>query len=174
MFSLLSRIDRTGVPLALARLVLAVVFIGMGWSKAGDPVAFLKLLREYEALPDSTYVLQNTIAVTLPWIEIACGVALLLGVAIRGSALTLLGMLTVFTVLIAWRAWRIHQGGTPFCDIAFDCGCGSGVVNVCAKLPENIGLWLLSWIPLLSRSRRFCLEDLFGRSAPQTQVPEPA
>ena len=159
--ALLSRMDQTGVPLLIARIVVGLLMLRMGWSKAWDPVGFLKLLREYEMLPDGAYVVQNFIAVTLPWIEVVCALLLIAGVLIRGSSLTLLILLTVFNVVIIMRTLDIHATeGIPYCDIHFDCGCGGGDVYMCAKLPENIGLWMLSWIGLLSRSRRFCLAGL--------------
>lgn len=160
---ILNRMDRTGWPLVVARLVLGVMMLRMGWSKAWSPDGFLKLLREYQMLPDSAYALQNLIAVTLPWIEIVCGVLLLAGLLIRGSSAALMGLLTVFTIVIVLRASGIQAvEGTPFCGIHFDCGCGGGDVYMCWKLPENVGLWLLTWIGLLSKSRRFCLSGVYS------------
>lgn len=160
--SLLARMDRTGWPLLVARLVLGVMMLRMGWSKAWSPESFLKLLREYEMFPDAAYAVQNLIAVTLPWVEIVCGVLLLVGLLIRGSSLALLVLLTVFTIVIAIRAWGIHTTeGLPLCDIHFDCGCGGGDVYMCRKLPENAVLWLLTWIGLFSKSRRFCLSGVY-------------
>jgi len=48
-------------------------------------------------------------------------------------------MLFIFTGAIVLRALEVHDsGGQAFCEIAFDCGCGSGVVNICTQLVENI------------------------------------
>ncbi|MHC4444871.1 MAG: MauE/DoxX family redox-associated membrane protein [Planctomycetota bacterium] len=184
---LLRRVDRSGVLLLIARLMLGLVFIWMGFTKTGlakvsldkmglletsavksmvdkgmielsDPIAFLKLIREYETIPDSQYVLLNIIGGVLPWFEVACGLLLIAGVALRGTALILLMMLAGFTVMVTMRAIDIYQTeGLPFCDIEFNCGCGAGVVRICRKLPENTFLLLLSLVVLLSRSRRFCL-----------------
>ncbi len=166
---LLRRLDDTGAPLLIARLVLGVMMIGMGWSKAWDPVAFLKLLREYDMIPAGWYVLQNLIAVTLPWIEIVCGIALVHGVLIRGSSLVLLLLLTGFTFIIVLRAVDIHTTqGLPYSQIHFDCGCGGGDVYVVRKIPENVGLWLLALIGLISRSEPRTLGQLLrGRRGPQ-------
>src|SRR5206468_4056450 len=100
----------------------------------------------------------NLLATVLPWLEIFCGILLIFGIAWRGTALLILIMLTGFTFVIIRRAIGIHDGGIPWLDIKFDCGCGGGEVYIYKKLPENIGLWLLSLIILLSRSRRFCLD----------------
>lgn len=181
------RIDRTGVPLLIARLLLGLVFIWMGFTKTGlarvaldktglikaavvknivdkgmielsDPIDFIKLIREYEIIPDRQYVLLNIIAGVLPWFEVACGILLIAGVALRGTSLIFLTMLAGFTIMVAIRALSIYQTGElQFCDIEFNCGCGAGVVRICRKLPENTFLLLLSLLVLFSRSRRFCL-----------------
>jgi uncharacterized membrane protein YphA (DoxX/SURF4 family) len=156
----ISRIDQTGIPLAVARLVLGGLFIYMGIKKILDPVDFLKLMRQYELLPTSWPVFLNTVAVVVPWIETFCGAALVLGVAVRGAGLVSAGMLAMFTPLILMRGLELyHETGLAFCAVNFDCGCGAGVVFLCNKLAENVGLFLLALLALLSRSRRWCLED---------------
>ncbi|HNO79950.1 MAG TPA: DoxX family protein [Phycisphaerae bacterium] len=164
--SKIKRLDQSGYPLLVARLLLGVVFLLMGWNKVSDPIAFLKLLREYEMFPSSAYVLENAIALTLPWIEVICGLALIAGVFVRGAAFALLVMLTGFTIVIAIRAIGMYNTGEfkSFCDVKFDCGCGGGLIGMCRKLPENFGLWLACWIPFLSTSRRFCLASLLGNT----------
>lgn len=156
------RLDETGIPLLLARIIVGVMFIIMGAHKAGDPVAFLKLIRLYDMVPDTMPTLLNAMAILLPWVEIVCGFLLVAGIAVRGSSLLLLGMLAVFTVAVFMRAWGIYQAGNTggqilaFCSIKFDCGCGSGEVYTCRKIPENVTLMLLSLVALLSRSDRYC------------------
>lgn len=158
----LRRVDHSGYPLLIARLLLGYMFISMGSDKVNDPVKFLKLLREYEMFPDSAFALENTIALTLPWIEVLCGAVLIVGVLVRGAALTLLLLLTGFTIVIIIRAVGIYGEGelASFCDVKFDCGCGGGLVGMCRKIPENTGLWLLCWVALFSSSRRFCLSGI--------------
>lgn len=156
-----ARLDASGWLLLVARLVVGPTFVLMGLAKVRDPVAFLKLVREYGLVPDDMPWMLNGIAVGLPWLEVTCGVLLLAGIAVRGTSLALSGLLAVFTAAIALRALGIHESdGVPFCSIAFDCGCGGGVVAVCSKLPQNLGLLVLSLGALLSRSRRYCLLPL--------------
>src|SRR5882672_9184496 len=69
----------------LARWVLGGVFIYMGMSKAVHPEEFLKLVRDYEIIGNPLAL--NLIAAALPWFEIFCGLLLLAGVAVRGTAL---------------------------------------------------------------------------------------
>lgn len=170
---LLRRLDDTGIPLLIIRLLLGGLFIYMGFNKAIAPTDFLKMVREYHMVPEQPPIMLNLIAATLPWIEIWCGVLLIVGVALRGSALALLAMLVGFTIVIALRALDIHNTeGIPFCAIEFDCGCGTGVEWICGKIPKNIGLCILSLIIMLSRSRKLCLwGDVFQRPATAQATP---
>ncbi len=140
----------------LGRLLLAGVFLYMGFHKAMHPVDFLKLVRQYDFLPQPLAL--NFVAATLPWFEIVCGFLLLLGVAVRGTAVMLLVMLFPFTILIFLRAQAMqHSGGLPFCAIKFDCGCGGGEVLICRKLAENAGLIVLSTLLIFRQQHRLGL-----------------
>lgn len=151
----LRRFDATGLPALAARLVLGGLFIKMGWSKVAAPDVFLKLINEYQMVPPGAHVAMNLLAIVLPYLEVFCGVLLILGMALRGTALLLAVMLIGFTGVVTMRAMGIHaQGGTAFCDIKFDCGCGSGEVFICRKILENTGLTLLSLFLLWSRPVR--------------------
>jgi uncharacterized membrane protein YphA (DoxX/SURF4 family) len=138
-------------PLSLAaRWILGGAFIYMGLSKALEPVDFLKLVREYDAIHHQLAL--NLIAALLPWFEVFCGVLLIVGVAIRGSALALLGLLLGFSALVFTRAWTLHDlQALPFCAVRFDCGCGNGEVLICGKLLENALLMLLSAFVVVRR-----------------------
>jgi uncharacterized membrane protein YphA (DoxX/SURF4 family) len=144
-----------GVAL-LARWALGAYFVWMGWHKAMDPAGFLKLVRAYDLV--ETPLLLNLIAAGLPWFEVFCGLLLVAGVFPRGAALLILAMLVPFTLAILRRALHLHETeGLPFCLIKFDCGCGSGEVFVCHKLPENT-FWSLiaAWLAFRSRHRLVC------------------
>jgi uncharacterized membrane protein YphA (DoxX/SURF4 family) len=143
------------VAAVLARWLLGACFIYMGLNKALHPIDFLKLVRQYDWVQN--HVLLNVIAAGLPWFEMLCGLLLMLGVAVRGAALVLVGMLVVFTGIVLQRAWGIHvASGLAFCAIKFDCGCGTGEVWICWKLVENSMLLLLSLALLFGRSQVWC------------------
>ena len=79
-------------------------------------------------------------------------------------------MLAVFTPAILLRALAIQAAeGTPFFEIAFDCGCGAGVVVIWQKLLTNTALFLAALIGVFSLSRRFCLSMWFARRSPVTE-----
>jgi uncharacterized membrane protein YphA (DoxX/SURF4 family) len=149
--AVLNRPRRDWVTL-LARLTLGGLFVYMGLSKALHPVAFLKLVRQYDMV-DAPFWL-NFIAATLPWFEVFCGVLVLGGIALRGTALVILGMLIPFTAVVVKRALALQAAQSiPFCAVRFDCGCGAGEVWVCYKLLENgllilVSIWLLSRRPM--------------------------
>ena len=113
---LISGIARNTAAL-LGRWWLGAVFIYMGLNKAlPNPEAFLKLVRQYQIV--DTPVLLNSIAAALPWFEVYCGVLLLAGVAVRGTALNLIAMLVPFTVVVLKRALAIAAAtGKPFCAV---------------------------------------------------------
>ncbi len=140
----------------LIRWLLGGLFLYMGLQKALHPVEFLKLVRQYDLVPGAFWL--NFVAASLPWFEIFCALLLITGVAVRGTALLLLGMLVPFTLLVLRQAWLI-QGvqAIPFCAVKFDCGCGMGEVYICHKLAENILLTLLSAWLLAGRGQQCCL-----------------
>jgi uncharacterized membrane protein YphA (DoxX/SURF4 family) len=135
--------DRAGT---LMRWILGALFVYMGWTKAVHPELFLKLLRQYDLTSQS--LLLNLIAATLPWFEVVCGVLLLAGVAVRGTALLVILMLVPFTVVVFERALAVADlQHIAFCAVSFDCGCGNGEVLICRKLVENAALvFLAGWL----------------------------
>jgi uncharacterized membrane protein YphA (DoxX/SURF4 family) len=138
------------------RWFLGAFFVYSGIEKGLDPASFLKLVRQYDLTQSS--LLLNSIAATLPWFEVFCGALLLAGIAVRGTALTLAGILIPFTAVV-WHRALILQGahGIPFCAVKFDCGCGMGEEFICRKLLENAGLIILALWILAGRGRSFSL-----------------
>jgi len=152
----ISRLLSQELVCVAARWILGTIFVYMGLSKTLHPVDFLKIIREYHLV--ESHVALNFIAATLPWFEMLCGLLLLGGIAVRGSAVLLIGMLVPFTTSVLNRAMAIQAASAmPFCAIRFDCGCGAGEVIICHKLLENAFLILLSTWLLLGRDHRWCL-----------------
>jgi uncharacterized membrane protein YphA (DoxX/SURF4 family) len=150
------------------RWFLGGLFIYMGMVKALHPEHFLKLVRDYHMV-GSPYVL-NVIAAALPWFEVFCGVLLLAGIAVRGTALMLILMLVPFTIAIFRRA--LEMAGSqliPFCAVRFDCGCGAGEVLICRKLAENFFLLLFAILLLAGMGRRWCVRYSLFLAAGQSE-----
>jgi uncharacterized membrane protein YphA (DoxX/SURF4 family) len=158
----------------VARWWLAGVFIFMGLHKAlPHPEAFLKLVGQYE-LTANPFLL-NAIGAALPWFEVFCGLLLLAGVAVRGTALNIVVMLVPFTLMVLKRALVLAAtSGKPFCAVKFDCGCGAGEVFICHKLVENTVLLLLAAWLLTGRGRPWCFRfSLFREKKVASELPAP-
>ena len=145
----------------LARWLLGAIFIYTGLVKALHPEVFLKEVHQYQMVHSA--LLLNAIASGLPWFEVLCGLLLVAGVAVRGSALILALMLVPFTILVLRRALGIAGAeGLPLCDVKFNCGCGTGEVFICRKIAENLFLFLLSCWLVTGPGRRFALRFSLG------------
>ncbi|GIG86226.1 MauE/DoxX family redox-associated membrane protein [Plantactinospora endophytica] len=98
-----------------ARLGLAAVWLTAGGSKVGDLAASGRAVNAYKIFP---YDLAVVIGAALPFVELALGLILLVGLATRLAAGISAGLLVIFIAGIA-SAWA--RG------LAIDCGCfGSG------------------------------------------------
>lgn len=150
----------------LTRWLLGAAFVYLGLNKALHPVDFLKLVQQYDLTQNALFL--NSIAAGLPWFEVFCGLLLLTGVAVRGTALTLLLMLVPFTLLVLHQALLLQAAqAIPFCAVKFDCGCGTGEEFICRKLLENFLLILLSGWLLAGYGRRLSLRFSLINSPPQ-------
>jgi uncharacterized membrane protein YphA (DoxX/SURF4 family) len=116
------------------------VFILAAGPKIADPPGFAKAIWAYELVPA---VALNPLALILPWLELACGLALLAGVWVRPAALWVGALLLVFSLALAINLVR-HR--------PVDCGCfGSSTPKTGAQrladmrwvLLRDIGLLLL-------------------------------
>jgi uncharacterized membrane protein YphA (DoxX/SURF4 family) len=127
---------------------LILIFYGVG--KLGDPADFLKSIHTYGILPTDPAYWLNLSAIALPWLEILAGIAILLGVLRRGAGALSAITLAVFSAAILVRTFDIMStDGTAFMDVAFDCGCGSGVVVIWEKMIFNSSLFVTSLLSCL-------------------------
>lgn len=175
---LVRRLDDSGVPALLARLAVGGWFAYLATMKLLDPIAFLKLVRQYNVLPLDPPVILNMTAAVLPWLELVCAAALVLGFLRRGAALVIAGMLAFFTPMLLLHAVGLLHDPTrhfaTFCAVKFDCGCGTGEVFICHKLTENVALFAGTLIALFSRSNRFGLAALLRRRQAAPSASRPA
>ncbi len=99
----------------LFRLYIGSVFIYASMSKIIYTGEFAENIAAYQILP---WWLVNFTAAVLPWMEIICGVLLIIGVRVKSAALCIAGMLVVFSVAIGLNLIK----GTPI-----SCGCFSSL-----------------------------------------------
>ena len=93
------------------QIFLGLIFVIAAWPKIADPPSFAHMIYNYRILPGWAI---NISALIMPWVEILCGLALILGIWTR-PARTIIGLLLV-TFMIA-IAFNLARGN------AIDCGC---------------------------------------------------
>src|SRR5882757_3558437 len=77
----------------IVALIIGGIFIYAGVIKAMDPVAFANDIDNYKILP---WPLVVRLALYLPWLELLCGLALILRFFYRGGLFILTGLTFVF------------------------------------------------------------------------------
>ena len=76
-------------------LIIGGIFIYGGVIKAMDPVGFANDIDNYKILP---WPLTVRLAFYLPWLEILCGLAVILGLLYRGGLLILTMLISIFII----------------------------------------------------------------------------
>jgi putative oxidoreductase len=92
-------------------IILACIFIYAGTLKAFDPVQFASDIDNYKVLP---WPLSVALAFYLPWLEILCGLSLVLRFLYRGALSILTALIVVFT--LATIAAKVR-------GLDITCGC---------------------------------------------------
>jgi uncharacterized membrane protein YphA (DoxX/SURF4 family) len=138
-----------------ARLVIGALFVYASIHKLMNPAEFAVSIRNYLIVPPEW---SNFIALTLPWVEIAAGVFLVLGVQTKPSALLTTGMLGIFLAALVY-AFSI--------GLDIDCGCFSSGSASPGKiglyhLIRDSALFLTSLFVLLTDKGDFSLPRLTG------------
>jgi uncharacterized membrane protein YphA (DoxX/SURF4 family) len=109
-----------GVILLLLRLFLGGMFIFAATVKLNDPQGFSESVKAFKILPDH---LAQLATFAVPWIEALCGVALVLGLWSRASALVIALLLAAF---IAGIASVLSRG------LSVSCGCFGKLQPFCS------------------------------------------
>ena len=110
---ILKRIASHKVLAFLFRIFLGVTFLYACYDKILHPEAFAEAVANYRMLPAQ---LVGLLAVTLPWVELFCGLFLILGLFVRSSALVVSLLFFVFSIALSSAVLR---------GIDIDCGCFS-------------------------------------------------
>lgn len=111
----------------LVRLGLAVVWFVAGASKVNDLAASGRAVNAYRLMP---FDVAQVIGAALPFVEIALGVLLLLGLATRLAAGASAALLVLFIAGIS-SAWA--RG------LSIDCGCFGGGGDLAAGQSPSYG-----------------------------------
>ncbi len=140
-----------------ARVFLGSILLVASIDKIADPAAFAKSIEGYQIFSGPV---ATAFATVIPWVELLCGLSMIFGIVIPGSALLAGSMLIVFTGAVVSALAR---------GLDISCGCFS--LDPAAsrigwlKIGENFVLILVSAFLYLAPSIRFSLEQylLFNR-----------
>ena len=91
--------------------LLGAVFILAALPKLADPPGFAKAIWNYQLFP--AWMIHPA-ALTLPWLELLCGLALCLGLWVRAATLWVTILLLAFVAALGLNLARRHP---------VDCGC---------------------------------------------------
>ncbi len=101
----------------LLRWFVAAIFIFAGTSKILNPDTFARDIDNYRLLP---YLLVTIMAIILPWLEVLCGIFLIVGKWKKGAAITLLVLTFMFLIAIGSAIAR---------GLDITCGCFSMTIE---------------------------------------------
>ena len=144
------RFDAIQPWLSLAvRVSMAVIMLWAGFAKMADLAASRRAVRAYDLVPETFVPL---IGNGLPFVEIAMGVVLFVGLFTRWSAFAYLALLGAFLIGLFW-AWGN--------GLQIDCGCFGGggdlefgqTADYWGHLWERVGFVALGlWLAIFPRS----------------------
>ena len=148
-----------------ARLLTGGVWVVAGALKLPDLDSSVRAVRAYEILPEAIVPLVGTM---LPILEVVIGLALIVGLVTRFSAVvsTLLFLAFVIGIASVWAR-----------GIEIDCGCFGGggpkegaMEEYPVKIAQDIGLMLASaWLVWRPRTRLALDNVLFGSREPEPE-----
>ena len=128
---------KSGGLIRVCRWLIGFVFLYAALAKIGDISTFASQIHHFRLAPVWS---ENLIAMVLPWVELAAGLSLLLGIRPRAGGMTAAILMAVFLVAVGLAVLR---------GLDIECGCfgtSDGAKVGLAKLAENTGLLVLSWI----------------------------
>ncbi len=118
-----------------SRMIIALVFLYAGSMKAQDVAAFAGQIAQYQLLP---YAWNYLVAGILPYLELLCGVLLLVNQRVRPATLVLFVLNLVFIAVLASAVVR---------GFDIDCGCFNSAAQhpttPLSALLRDIGLMVL-------------------------------
>ena len=128
--------------------LLGGLFVYAGITKALDPVRFFMDVQNYDIIPWRAATV--VVAFYLPWLEILCGVAVVVRSLRAGALLILTALLLIFTAALA-QAW--------IRGLDISCGCFGGA----SDHPRYL-LWIGRDVGLLAVALMLALLELRSKT----------
>ncbi len=128
-----------------AQIVAGLIFLASALGKIADVPAFAESIHNFRLEPVIPMVATNLLAMTIPWVELVAGLALVTGVRPKAGAFVYTVLIAVFTVGVLAAMVR---------GLSFDCGCfgkaSAGPVGL-KKLAENLVMIALGVVASIER-----------------------
>jgi len=123
----------------LVRVALGVIFVWAAWTKLAAPPVFAHNVHMYALLPGT---LVNFVAIFLPGLEMAAGLALVFGVRPRAAAVLCTALLSVFIVGLAINLARENP-------VICSCFNPNAVIKPCAEQLGEMRMTILRDVGML-------------------------
>jgi hypothetical protein len=135
---------RLGYGWFLLRVALGTIFVVASFYKILSPGAFAHQIYNYHLLPP---MLINPVAMTLPWLQLFCGIALIFNRWPKGASLWILLMMAVFQVALASALIR---------GLDISCGCfkSGGAKATWLTFARDFCVFVAAFAQLLNASRK--------------------
>ncbi len=116
------------------RLYIGILFLYASMVKIPYPAEFAEALASYQIVP---YWALNFVAVYLPWVELTCGLFLIIGLSTRAASAVIALLLVCFAI---GQAVNLIRG------LPISCGCfeNAGDPITWWDIPLDLGWMLLS------------------------------
>lgn len=118
----------------ITKIFIGLIFVLSGIEKIAEPAGFSDAIANYKLMPN---FIINFFAISIPWIELVCGILLIFNKNIKENAFIYISLMSIFTIMVLIAVLR---------GLDIDCGC-FGTQNVQAvgitKIIENLALIFL-------------------------------
>ena len=126
-----------GRTIRVCQILIGLLFAAAALAKMGDLRAFAEEVHNFRMMP---VAVENLVAMTLPWVELVAGLALLLGVRARSGGMVAAALMATFTLAVLIAMAR---------GLNIECGCfgtADGTRVGMVKFLENAGMLALAAI----------------------------
>ena len=135
------------------RLIIGAIFIYASLDKIADPYTFSKVISSYEfSSLLGLSVLDNLLALTLPWLELVLGIFLILGIYTDECVNFIILLMAFFTIMLFQAYFRGLN--------LQDCGCGLNESTIGMDIIRDL---VLLFICLLIKFRKLFIGRLYAR-----------